>query len=73
MGKHVSPQRPYICEPKRCNNREENKLILSGLVNISMYRKSYSTRAEGTHTATVCALSLYSVVRKNIAVQLLIY
>jgi hypothetical protein len=73
MGKHVSPQRPYKCEPKRCYKKEDSKLTLSGLVNTITYRKIYSTRAEGTHTATVCALSLRSVVRKNIAVHFLIY
>jgi hypothetical protein len=54
---------------KKYYDREDSNLNLSGLVNTSMYRKYYSTRAESTITATVCALSLYSVVRKNIALH----
>jgi hypothetical protein len=67
--RHVLPQRPYKCVPKLCYNTEDSNLNLSGLVNTRIYRKYYSTRAEGMHIATVFALSLYSVVIKNIALH----
>ena len=70
MGRHVPPQHPYKCEPKLCYNREESNPNLSGIVNIRMYRKSYSTRAEGMHNSTDCVLSLYRIVTKNSALHL---
>jgi hypothetical protein len=48
---------------------QKTNLNLCGLVNTRMYRKTYCTRAEAMPNATVCALSLYSIVRKNIALH----
>jgi hypothetical protein len=71
MGRHVPPKRPYQCEPKRWYNTEDCNPNLSGLVNTVMYgRKLIHATVEDNHTATVFALPLYRIVRKNIAVHI---
>jgi hypothetical protein len=54
---------------KRCYDTEACNLNFSSIVNTVMYRNVVNTRAEDNHIATVCALSLYTTVRTNIAVH----